>query len=77
MKLTLLRSHPWFRDINWDKLLRLEIEPPFKPKVKSAEDLTHIDEEFLNEDINDDQDRDAPKGPVGKDDFVDFTFQGK
>jgi novel protein kinase C theta type len=75
--LTLVRAHPWFRDIDWDKLLRFEIEPPFKPKVRSADDLSNIDREFLDEDVNEDGDPEAPTGPVGKDDFVDFTFAGK
>lgn len=72
-----IRAHPWFRDIDWDKLLRLEITPPFKPKVRSADDLSNIDKEFLNEDIHDDNDPEAPTAAVGKDDFVDFTFGGK
>ena len=74
---TSFRAHPWFRDIDWDKLLRLEITPPFKPKVRSADDLSNIDKEFLNEDIHDDNDPEAPTAAVGKDDFQDFTFGGK
>jgi len=72
-----IKAHPWFRDINWDKLLRFEIEPPFKPKVKSADDLSNIDREFLDEDVNDDHDPEAPKGPVAPDVFGGFTFAGK
>jgi len=73
----IIKAHPWFRDTDWDKLLRLEVEPPFKPKVRSAEDLQHIDKEFLNEDINEDAFADAPTAPVGKDDFGGFTYAGK
>lgn len=28
-----IRSHPFFKTINWQALERREIEPPFKPKV--------------------------------------------
>ena len=40
---------PWFRDIDWDKLERLELQPPFLPQVKSVDDVRNIDDEFLQE----------------------------
>jgi len=70
-----IRSHPWFTDIDWEKLEGMEISPPFVPKVKSAEDVGNIDDEFLQEDVEaDDDDPDTPKAPVKKDDFQNFTF---
>jgi len=70
-----IRNHPWFADIDWYKLEKCEIGPPFVPNVKSAEDVQHIDDEFLTEDVKDDQDDpDAPKGVAKKDDFMGFTF---
>lgn len=30
-----IKYHPFFSDINWDKLERREVEPPFKPQVVS------------------------------------------
>jgi len=70
-----IKAHPWFREINWDRLLRLEIEPPFKPKVRNAEDLQNIDKDFLDQDVNEDA-PDGPTAPVGKDDFGGFTYAG-
>jgi len=29
-----VKSHPWFSDINWEALLKKEVEPPFKPKLR-------------------------------------------
>jgi serine/threonine protein kinase len=29
-----IKNHAFFRSMNWDKLLRQEIEPPFIPKIK-------------------------------------------
>eukprot|EP01126_Amoeba_proteus_P026289 TRINITY_DN2605_c0_g1_i1.p1 TRINITY_DN2605_c0_g1~~TRINITY_DN2605_c0_g1_i1.p1 ORF type:complete len:293 (-),score=72.79 TRINITY_DN2605_c0_g1_i1:91-969(-) len=72
-----IKAHPWFRDIDWDRLVRLEIPPPFKPKVKSADDLQNIDREFLDEDLDDSDNADAPHAEVAKDDFVNFTFAAK
>ncbi|XP_036618004.1 protein kinase C theta type [Trichosurus vulpecula] len=44
-----IRLHAFFREINWEDLERKEIEPPFKPKVKSPSDCSNFDKEFLNE----------------------------
>jgi serine/threonine protein kinase len=26
-----IKEHPWLKDINWEKVLKKEINPPFKP----------------------------------------------
>lgn len=44
-----LRNHPFFRTINWDKLINLQIEPPFKPKVRSMNDICNFDADFTSE----------------------------
>ncbi|XP_018421391.1 PREDICTED: protein kinase C theta type isoform X2 [Nanorana parkeri] len=44
-----IRQHCFFQDIDWEKLEKRQIEPPFKPKVKSANDCSNFDKEFLNE----------------------------
>uniref|UniRef100_A0A674NRM2 Protein kinase C n=1 Tax=Takifugu rubripes TaxID=31033 RepID=A0A674NRM2_TAKRU len=44
-----IRTHPFFRTINWSALEKREVEPPFKPKVKSPSDCSNFDREFLNE----------------------------
>ncbi|MBN3302832.1 KPCT kinase, partial [Amia calva] len=44
-----IRQHAFFRDINWTALENREIEPPFKPRVKSPNDCSNFDKEFLNE----------------------------
>uniref|UniRef100_A0A8C0PYC1 Protein kinase C n=2 Tax=Canis lupus familiaris TaxID=9615 RepID=A0A8C0PYC1_CANLF len=44
-----IRQHPLFREINWEELERKEIDPPFRPKVKSPYDCSNFDKEFLNE----------------------------
>ena len=42
-------NHPWFRDIDWEKLYNKQMVPPFKPVVSGAEDVRNVDSEFLEE----------------------------
>uniref|UniRef100_A0A8C8VFH3 Protein kinase C delta type n=1 Tax=Pelusios castaneus TaxID=367368 RepID=A0A8C8VFH3_9SAUR len=44
-----IKDHSFFKTINWTALEKREIEPPFKPKVKSASDYNNFDREFLSE----------------------------
>jgi serine/threonine protein kinase len=44
-----LRAHPWFSDINWEKVGNMSHETIFKPKVKGAEDVSAIDKLFTKE----------------------------
>lgn len=44
-----LRQHPWFSDINWEKVSTMTHEAIFKPKVKGAEDVSCIDKLFTKE----------------------------
>lgn len=48
-----IKRHPWFNKINWDKLMKKQIEPPFKPTVTSEYDTRNIDKLFLNEPAKD------------------------
>nr|XP_057924750.1 protein kinase C delta type-like [Doryrhamphus excisus]XP_057924759.1 protein kinase C delta type-like [Doryrhamphus excisus] len=44
-----IRAQPFFRNTNWSALEKREVEPPFKPKVKSPSDCSNFDREFLSE----------------------------
>ncbi|XP_031703721.1 protein kinase C delta type-like [Anarrhichthys ocellatus] len=44
-----VRAHPFFKTINWLALEKKEMDPPFKPKVKSPSDCSNFDREFLSE----------------------------
>ena len=46
-----IMRHPWYAGIDWAKLERKEITPPWIPPVKGAEDTTQIDPMFLDEPI--------------------------
>ncbi|XP_004465985.1 ribosomal protein S6 kinase alpha-2 isoform X9 [Dasypus novemcinctus] len=43
-----IKRHPFFVTIDWNKLYRKEIRPPFKPAVGRPEDTFHFDSEFTS-----------------------------
>lgn len=44
-------GHPFFKDVDREKLLSKLIEPPFKPQIKSATDLANFDARFVGLDV--------------------------
>jgi len=38
-----IQRHPFFADIDWEKLKRKQYKPPFKPKVESETDTSNFD----------------------------------
>ena len=41
-----IKNHPFFKGIDFDKVLRKEYKPPFIPKLKDDTDLRYFDENF-------------------------------
>jgi serine/threonine protein kinase len=46
-----VKKHKWFKKINWDDVSEKKVKPIFKPVVKSEEDCSNIDMQFLREEI--------------------------
>ncbi|CAG5132743.1 unnamed protein product [Candidula unifasciata] len=44
-----INSHPFFRNIDWETLEARRMNPPYKPKIKSASDSSNFDSEFTAE----------------------------
>ncbi|XP_046871513.1 LOW QUALITY PROTEIN: protein kinase C theta type [Hypomesus transpacificus] len=44
-----IRQHAFFKDTNWNVLEKRQVEPPFRPTVKSPSDCSNFDKEFINE----------------------------
>jgi serine/threonine protein kinase len=38
-----IKSHPWFKGIDWDKLIKLEVQAPYIPKVSGEGDASNFD----------------------------------
>ncbi|KAL3983258.1 Protein kinase domain family protein [Acanthocheilonema viteae] len=41
-----VKEHPFFRRIDWYKIERQQVQPPFKPKLKSPESTENFDSQF-------------------------------
>ena len=44
-----LKSHPFFRAVDWDQMYMKEIAPPFVPNTQAVSDVSNVDPEFLAE----------------------------
>ena len=44
-----IKKHPFFKSIDFDALLRKEIDPPYIPIVRNSTDVRNFDELFTNE----------------------------
>lgn len=42
-------SHPWFADLDREKMMKRELKTPFKPKVEGEDWLDGFDKEFTSE----------------------------
>jgi len=70
-----VKKHPFFKDIDWEKLEKKEIEPPFKPKVKSETDTSQIDSVFLVEKAQDSLVEHSLSETIQRENtFDDFTY---
>ncbi|TST98536.1 Protein kinase C eta type [Bagarius yarrelli] len=67
-------AHRFFSTIDWDKLNRRELEPPFKPQIKTSEDVNNFDPDFTNEDVVLTPIEDALLPQIHQDEFQDFSF---
>jgi len=43
---TELKSHPFFRGLDWEKASKCQIKPPFIPKMSNDKDLKYFDKMF-------------------------------
>ena len=50
-----IKEHQYFSDIDWNKYLNKEIEPPFVPKLDGDMDLRYFDKSFTEEPVNSDR----------------------
>jgi len=49
---TAIQKHPFYADIDWKKLAKKELPPPFKPTLTNTTDTKYFDPVCTNQDIN-------------------------
>merc|ERR1711907_470901 len=47
-----IMTHPFFASIDWEKLERKEITPPWKPEIADNMDTAYFDERFTSEPVS-------------------------
>ena len=47
-----IKKHPFFKSIDFDAILRKEVEAPYIPKIKDSTDVQNFDELFTNEQLD-------------------------
>lgn len=73
-----IKTHAFFATLNWDKLMKKEIDPPYKPKVKAVDDTSNFDDTFTKEPVVDSVvPQSSLSNDVNTDQFNKFTFQQK
>jgi len=70
-----VKRHVFFNGIDWEKLEKKDVEPPFKPKVKSETDISQIDTAFTLEKPQDSLVENTLSDTVARENNFDgFTF---
>uniref|UniRef100_A0A7N8XRM0 Protein kinase C n=1 Tax=Mastacembelus armatus TaxID=205130 RepID=A0A7N8XRM0_9TELE len=67
-------SHAFFADIDWEKLNQREIEPPFKPRIKTPEDVNNFDPDFTQEEPTLTPIDDPLIPSINQEEFRNFSF---
>jgi len=66
-----IKAHPYFKGMDWDKIYRREVPPPYIPSVSSKDSTKMIDRNFVNMDVK----REIKPGEALQgDQFEGFTF---
>lgn len=44
-----IKSHHFFKDVNWDDILAMKVKPPFMPRINRPDETRYVHSEFLEE----------------------------
>lgn len=72
-----IKKHPFFKPLDFEKLIIKEIKPPFVPEVHGEDDTSNIDVTFTEEPVdNSDEEETGPPSEGAQQSFEGFTYVG-
>lgn len=66
--------HPFFKEIDWTQLNHRQVEPPFRPRIKSREDVSNFDPDFIKEEPALTPIDEGHLPMINQDEFRNFSF---
>ena len=71
-----VKDHPFFKDIDFDKVINKEYTPPFIPKLDSDTDLRYFDNHIESKKSQDDKNENEEENKDKKSEKDDYHFEG-
>ncbi|PWA21415.1 hypothetical protein CCH79_00003164 [Gambusia affinis] len=69
-----IKTHSFFREIDWVLLEQRKVKPPFKPRIKTKRDVNNFDQDFTKEDPVLTPTNEAIIQQIKQDEFKDFSY---
>ncbi|KAL4641202.1 protein kinase C epsilon type isoform X1 [Arapaima gigas] len=72
-----IKTHPFFKEIDWQQLEQRKIKPPFKPRIKTKRDVNNFDQDFTREDPVLTPVEEAIIKQINQEEFKGFSYFGE
>ena len=75
-----IKRHPFFKSIDWGKLQRGEVNPPWRPQISGSNDTSQFDATFTSMPFSPESVKAAPGFAGGRsidETFAGFSFQNR
>uniref|UniRef100_A0A672IZS4 Protein kinase C n=1 Tax=Salarias fasciatus TaxID=181472 RepID=A0A672IZS4_SALFA len=69
-----IKTHAFFREIDWTLLEQRKVKPPFKPRIKTKRDVNNFDQDFTKEDPVLTPTDEAIIRQINQEEFKDFSY---
>uniref|UniRef100_A0AAX7V4Q9 Protein kinase C n=1 Tax=Astatotilapia calliptera TaxID=8154 RepID=A0AAX7V4Q9_ASTCA len=69
-----IKTHAFFREIDWVLLEQRKVKPPFKPRIKTKRDVNNFDQDFTKEDPVLTPTDEAIIRQINQEEFKDFSY---